>query len=141
MNQSDTREGDLKFLAGEDLTGLEGRIVKLYSDANVAKLGLIVSTAERLAFVVIEGAAAGQFATVRPWVGDRNIRVTVLGTVYPGNIIVLADPGTPANRGKVQALPNIVGTHRAVGFAEEYGVDGQAVRIRPIMLGDFTITP
>lgn len=140
-NQSDTRVGDLKFLAGEDLTGKEGRVVKLYSDGNVAKLGLIVSTAERLAYVVIEGAASGEYVTVRPWVGDRNVRVTVLGTVYPGNIVVLADPSVVADRGKVQALPNIVGTHRAVGFAEEYGVDGQAVLIRPIMLGDFEITP
>jgi hypothetical protein len=141
MSQSNTRVGDLKFLAGEDLTGKEGLVVKLYSDSNVAKVGLIVSNAERLAYVLIEGAVAGKYVTVHPWNTDRNVRVTMKDTVYPGNIVVLADPSVVGDRGKVRALPNIVGTYRAVGFAEEYGVDGQTVLIRPLMLGDFTITP
>ncbi|MDD4175075.1 MAG: hypothetical protein PHN34_12620, partial [Kiritimatiellae bacterium] len=55
------------------------------------------------------------------------------GTCNPGDVIVLADTGTAADKGKVRALPAAAGTYRGLGIAEEKGVDGQSVLFRPAM--------
>ena len=61
------------------------------------------------------------------------------GTCNPGDVMVLADTGTAADKGQVRALPAAAGTYRGLGIAEEKGVDGQLVLFRPAMIGNVTV--
>ena len=54
-------------------------------------------------------------------------------------MLVLADVGTAADKGKVRALPTAGGTYRGLAIAEEAGVDGQLVLARPEMIGNITV--
>jgi len=140
MSQSNTREGDLEFLAGEDLTGKEGYVVKIHSVDGEPRMKVPTIANDRAVFVLVKGAVEGDWVTVRPMDGSRNVRLRLKGTTYPGNILVLADPATAADRGMVRDLPNIEGTWRCVALAEEAGIDGQLVLCRP-HVADYTITP
>lgn len=139
MSQSNTREGDLEFVAGEDLTGKEGYVVKIHSVNGEPRMKVPTLANDRAIFVLVQGGAEGRLVTVRPMDGTRNVRLRLKGATYPGNLLVLADPGTVADRGMVRDLPNVVGTHRAVAVAEESGVDGQLVLCRP-HVADYEIT-
>ena len=140
MSQSNTRVGDVRFLAGEDLTGKEGRLVRILADGNVGKVRLPTYATDSAAFVLLEGGAAGQWVALRPLEPARNVRVPLKGACLPGQVLVLADTGVVEDRGKVRVLPNEVGTHRGRGIAEEVGEDGQLILMRPY-LADHTITP
>lgn len=54
--------------------------------------------------------------------------------------LVLADPGTAADKGKVRVLPAAAGTYRVLAIAEEKGVDGQLVLCRPAMVGNVVVS-
>ena len=56
--QSNTQVGDLQQVAGVDLTGLEGRLVKLEAVAGKAAVVLPDGDTDLVPFVVLEGAAA-----------------------------------------------------------------------------------
>jgi len=140
MSQSNTREGDLEFLAGEDLTGKEGYVVKIHSVNGEPRMKVPTMANDRAVFVLLEGGAEGELVSVRPMDGHRNVRLRLKGVTYPGNVLVLANPATAADRGMVVDMPNEVGTRRAVALAEEYGIDGQLVLCRPYV-ADFTIDP
>lgn len=61
---------------------------------------------------------------------DRNqsVNLWLKGTCVPGDKLVLADPATAGDEGKIT-----VGTSGfIIGIAEEAGEDGQAVRVRPL---------
>ncbi len=139
MSQSNTRVGDFPVAAGEDLSGMEGRLVKLSHDAGAAQVVLPTDNGDHALFVLLEGVAAGRQAGVRPIEAGRNVRLRLVGTCNPGDVLVLADVATPANKGKVRVLPAEAGTYRALAVAEEAGVDGQLVLARPAMLGAITV--
>ena len=82
-------------------------------------------------FVVIDGAEAGKNASLRPLNAERNVRVPLKGTCNPGDVLVLADVATAADKGKVRTLPTAAGTYRGLLIAEEAGIDGQLVLARP----------
>jgi len=67
------------------------------------------------------------------------VRVALKGTCNPGDVLVLADVATAADKGKVRALPAVAGTYRGLGIAEQAGVDGQLVLVRPVMIGNVTV--
>ncbi len=140
MSQSNTRVGDIRVLAGESLAGLAGRLVVMTHDTGVAEVKLPAAVADLALYVVIEGGADGALVSVRPIQAERNARVTLKGTCNPGDVLVLADPATAADAGKLRALPSAAGTYRGLGIAEEAGVDGQLVLFRPAMLGDLVVT-
>jgi hypothetical protein len=140
MSQSNTRTGDLRVLAGEDLTDMEGRLVKLGHDTGVAEVALPADNADYAVFVLIEGGADGELVSVRPVQSDRNVRVTLKGTCNPGDVLVLADVGTAADKGKMRVLPAVAGTYRGIGLAEEIGIDGQLVLVRPALIGNITVS-
>ena len=140
MSQSNTRVGDFRVLAGEDLSGLEGRLVKLTHDGGVAEVKLPAANGDNTLYVVIEGGADGKLVSVRPIQAERNVRVPLKGTCNPGDVLVLADVGTAADKGKLRALPADAGSYRGLGIAEEEGVDGQLVLFRPAMLGEVVVT-
>ena len=54
--------------------------------------------------------------------------------------MVLADVATAADKGKVRVLPAAAGTYRGLGIAEQVGVDGQLVLVRPAPIGNITVS-
>ena len=140
MSQSNTRLGDIRVLAGEDLTGMEGRLMELTHDTGVPEVKLPNANGDNAVYLLIEGAADAAPVSVRPIEAGRNVRLVLSGTCNPGDMLVLADVGTPADKGKVRALPTAPGTYRVLAVAEELGVDGQLVLARPAMIGNKTVT-
>lgn len=139
MSQSNTRVGAIRVLAGENLTGKEGHLVKLTHDGGVAEVVLPNDVADYAVYVLNEGAADGKLVSVQPIDGERNIRAVLNGTCNPGDVIVLAAiDGT--DDGKVQALPATADVYFGIGIAEEAGVDGQLVLVRPAPLGSIVVT-
>ena len=86
-----------------------------------------------------DDGVGGDPVAVRPLHADRNVRITLKGTCNPGDVLVLADLATAADKGKVRVLPVVAGTYRGLGIAEQVGVDGQAVLVRPVMIGNVTV--
>ena len=140
MSQSNTRVGDLPVAAGEDLSGMEGRLVKLSHDGGKAEVVLPAANGDYAFYVLLEGAADGATVSVRPVEAGRNVRLRLKGTCNPGDVLVLADVATPADKGKVRTLPSSAGTYRGLAVAEEAGVEGQLVLARPAMVGAIEVT-
>jgi len=137
--QSDTRVGDLPLVAGEDLTGMEGRLAVLGNDAGKPVVGLPDAATDVAAFVVIEGAAAGASTTVRPLESGRNVRLRLSGDCVPGAVLVAADPTDPLLRGLVAVVPTVAGTYRGLAIAEQAGETGQLVLARPMAVGNIEV--
>ena len=140
MSQSNTRVGDFRVLAGEALTGMEARLVKLTHDTGVAEVKLPEANSDHVLYLVMEGGADAKLVTVRPMQADRNVRITLKGTCNPGDVMVLADVATAVDKGKVRVLPTAAGTYRGIGIAEQVGVDGQLVLVRPAAIGNITVS-
>ena len=139
MSQSDTRTGDFRCLAGEDLTGMEGRVLKLTHDGGVAEAVLPSDNGDYALWVLLNGAVDGENVDVRPLAPCRNVRLKLKGACNPGDVLVPADVGTAGDRGMVRALPADAGTYRGLCVAEEAGVDGQLVLARPALIGLVTV--
>jgi len=139
MSQTNTKSGDIAFTAGEDLTEKNGHLVKLTHDTGVPELKLPAAITDLAIFAVVDGSADTKKTTVRPLSGERNIRVKLKGTANPGDLLVLADPATPADAGKVRILPAVDGTYHVLGIAEEAGTDGQLLAMRPYAFGDLVV--
>ena len=137
MSQSNTRVGDIRVKAGENLTGKEGYLAKM-NDAWGPVVELVKFTGDRPLYVVVEGVAVSKLASVRPLESGRNVRLVLSGTCNPGNTLV-AMVEAEANNGKVQALPAEPGTYLGVAIAEEAGIDGQLVLARPAAIGNVVV--
>jgi len=132
--QSDTRGGDLPLVAGEELTGMEGRLAVLGNDAGKPVVVLPDAATDVAAFVVIEGAA-----TVRPLESGRNVRLRLSGDCVPGDLLVAADPTDPLLRGLVSVVSAVAGTYRGLAIAEQAGETGQLVLARPMAVGNIEV--
>ena len=141
MSQSNTRVGDIRVLAGADLTGMEDRLVVLGQNDGVPQVALPAANGDLTLYLLIEGGSSGKLVSVRPLDAGRNMRVALKGTCNPGDVMVLADVATAADKGKVRVLPAVAGTYRGLGIVEQVGVDGQLVLVRPAMIGNVTVTP
>ena len=140
MSQSDVRVGSFRVLAGEDLTGKEGFLVKLTHDTGVPEVKLPAAVTDYALYLVINDGADAEPVDVTPLEAGVNVRVPLKGTCNPGDVLVLADTGTAADQGKVRALPVAAGTYRGLAVAEEKGVDGQRVLCRPAMIGNVVVS-
>ena len=140
MSQSNTRVGDFRVLAGEDLTGKEGCLVKMGHDTGVPEVTLPAANSDLTLYILMEDGADGKLVSVRPVQADRNVRLILKGTCNPGDVMVLADVATAADKGKVRVLPAAAGTYRGLGIAEQVGVDGQLVLVRPAPIGNITVS-
>ena len=139
MSQSDVRRGSFRVLAGEALTDLENYLVKLTHDTGVPEVLLPTSNDDYALYLVLDGAADAENVDVEPLEAGQSCRITLKGTCNPGDVLVLADVGTAADKGKVRALPAAAGTYRGLAIAEEKGVDGQYVLCRPALIGVITV--
>lgn len=134
--QTDIREGKLPFNSGEDLTDKEGHLVKINSDGDVV---LPTAITDHAIYLVVSGDVADKKSIVQPFTGERNHRVRTEGIGSAGDLLVLADTGTAADKGKVRKIPTDAGTYRVVAIAEEGFVDDQLVLARPYAGGNIVV--
>jgi hypothetical protein len=129
--QSNTQIGPISVIANEALTGKEGYLAVLVEDTNVLEAKLPDTVLELALFVITEGAAAGAYAELMPLEPGKNIRMKLKGTCNPGDVLKLYTPdGT--HDGKVAAIGSTAGIYFSPGVAEEEGVDGQLLLVRPM---------
>jgi len=138
--QTNTRTGDIVVAANEDLTGKEGRLALILSDSGTPKAALPDDVADRVLYVILEGAAAGYSVTLRPLSPYRNVRVKLSGTCVPGDRLTLAAINGTLD-GQAVKLPASTDDYFVWGIAEESGQDGQDVLARPYLgAGVVTVT-
>ena len=128
--QSNVQVGAVVVLAYATLEDKEGYLAELINDNGTAKVQLPSAVTDLAIYLILEGAAAGQRASVQPLESGRNVRVKLKGTCNPGDKLCLADVATPADAGKVRTIPSANGTYYGFMVAEEVGVDGQLVKAR-----------
>lgn len=130
--QSNTKKGDIVLPAHSDLTGKENYLVAVVNDSGKAKLDLPSSTDDLAVYVLASGATAGNDAAAESPSENENFRAVLKGTCVPGDKLVLADPTTAADAGKLRKQPTTAGTWRLFAVAEESGVDGQFILARRV---------
>ncbi len=140
MSQSNSRVGDFLVVAGANLTGMQDRLVVMGQNSGVAEVTLPAANSDLAVYVLLEAGANGELVSVRPMQSERNVRIALKGTSNPGDVLVLADVATATDKGKVRVLPTAAGTYRGLGIAEQAGVDGQLVLMRPVMIGNVTVS-
>jgi hypothetical protein len=130
--QTNTKEGPIRILAGENLTGKEGFFVKLTHDTGVAEVVLPNDVADDELYLLLEGGADGETVTIEALSPHKQFRAKLKGTCNPGDDLTLgAVDGT--DDGKVRTLPATADTYFVFARAEEKGVDGQLVLLRPLL--------
>lgn len=128
--QSNTQQGAKPFNSGEALTGKEGYLAVLVDGGSIADLLLPTAVSQLALFIIDEGGAEDADSAVIPLVTGEERRVKANGTGSAGAILVLEDPGTPANKGKVRTIPATEGVYFSPGIAQEDFVDEQLVNMR-----------
>lgn len=129
-NQSNTQAGPRPYLAGADLTGMEGRLAVMTSTG----LQLPSASTDRAIYLILEGAASGGEATAVALDSSRNFRVYADGTGDKGvELSISVESGKAGMVRDFDALES--GSQRIVAIAEEDFVDGQLVLLRPYAFG------
>lgn len=128
--QTNTKQGDLVVIAGDDLSAKAGCLVKISNDGGVAKAYLPDALTDVACYVVLEGAEAGSHATLRPLESGRSVRVVANSTtIVAGDKIVGYASGHEG-----EATEYSAGDAFIVGVAEQAAATaGQLVLIRPIL--------
>jgi hypothetical protein len=120
--QGDCKCGALAFVAGENLSAATGLLVKLSSAGKAVKP---VAVSDIAPYVVACGAFEGYLCGVVPLTSAANCRIVLKGACQAGALLVSAGDGRVES-----GAPS--GSAVPVGVAEEAGVDGQRVLLRPL---------
>lgn len=128
--QSNTVQGSRKFNSGESLVGKEGFLVALVDAGSIAELVLPTTASQLALFLVDMGVAEDENSDAQPLVTGDERRMIAKGAGSAGDILALADPSTPADKGKVRAAPATQGIYFSPGVAQEDFADGQHVLVR-----------
>lgn len=125
QKQTDCRFGGVAFAAGEDLSLKTGYLARLNAGGDLV---LPQSAGEITPYVLTQGADQGYLCGAVPLTSAGNCRVKLAGTCEAGDLLVAKGDGR-VETGVIggEALP--------VGTAEEKGVDGQHVLLRPLCVG------
>jgi len=123
--QGDCKCGALVFVAGENLSAATGLLVKLSPAGKAVKPGAVSDIAP---YVVACGAFEGYLCGVVPLTSAANSRIVLKGACQAGSLLVSVGDG------RVEA-GTLSGSAVPVGVAEETGVDGQRVLLRPVTVG------
>lgn len=119
-NQSNTRPvGPFPVLAGEDLTGKLSRLVVLSHDTGVPEVLLPTDNKALALFLLNDEGVDGEMVEVEPLIPGKTYRTTLKDAVNPGDVLVLADVGTAADKGKLRKLPAAAGLYVQIGIADE----------------------
>lgn len=140
MSQTNVKSGPIVARCGEDLTNAADLLAAMVNEGGIATMYLPTSQDDLVPYLVLEGAEAGENGSFMPLHPAQNIRIPIVGTCNPGDTLVLADPEVAGQPGKVTVLPAAAGSYRGIGIAEEQGVDGQLLLLRPLPLGVITVT-
>lgn len=130
--QSNTIRGALAVNSSEDLSLKNGYLVKLIDGGSIAEAALPEAITDLALYLVTDGVEEDDYSTINPLDPDKQCRVKAKGSGSAGAVLVLADPSTAADAGKVRALPSTGGLYFSPGIAEEDFVDGQLVKTRPL---------
>ena len=140
MSQTNVKSGPIPAVCGEDLSNAADHLAALTNETGTPTIYLPTAQEDLVPYLILEGAAVGETGSFMPLHSNQNIRVPIVGTCSPGDTLVLADPEVEGQPGKVAVLPADPGIYRGVGIAEEQGVDGQLLLLRPLPLGVITVT-
>jgi hypothetical protein len=128
--QSNTRFGAFEVIAKDALTGLEGYLVMLVNDGGVLKAALPDAVTDLALHVIVEGAAAGSYATVQPLAHAQEVRIKSNGVIACGARVKLATPnGT--DDGKIVTIGTSAGVYFSPGICKEVVADEQLALIQP----------
>ncbi|MFA5263209.1 MAG: hypothetical protein WC378_05240 [Opitutaceae bacterium] len=118
-DQSNTRPvGPFSVLAGEDLTGMRSRLCVLTHDTGVPEAKLPTDNNALALFLLNDEAADTERTEVEPLIPGKTYRTPLKDAVNPGDALVLADIGTPADKGKLRKLPATAGVYVQIGIAD-----------------------
>ena len=140
MSQTNVQTGSVSMPCGADLTAHADHLAVLSHSGGVPQMILPASLTAPALYLILAGAATGENGDFQPLTPDRNVRLPLIGTCNPGDTLVIANPSVAGQPGKVCALPATAGTYRAIGIAEEKGITGQLILVRPANLGLITVT-
>lgn len=133
--QTNTQRDILVVPAVGDLSGFVGRLAKLVAINGKARARLPEADTDPALYVIDDVRPDGKVELL-PLHASRNFRVVLKGICSVGDPICLALGG---DAGKVQAVPAVDGQYTVRGYAEDDGVDGQHIRIRPYAGGVVTV--
>jgi hypothetical protein len=133
--QSNIQHDRLVVPSAHDLSGMVGRLAKLVSVNGKAAARLPEADADAALYVIDDVRADGKVELLALH-GGRNYRVVLQGTIALGDPVVLS---LADHAGKVRGVPNVNGDYTVRGFAEDNGVDGQQIRVRPALAGVITV--
>ena len=136
-SQSNTQRGDRVAVAGETLTGMEGRLVRLVNSSGSPVVKLPDSVADEVLFVLVEGAASGADVTIRPLEHGMQFRAYIDGACVTGDSLTLATIDATKD-GKIVKVPDGAGTYFRVGVAEQSAADGSLALFRFLPLAMVT---
>lgn len=137
MSQTNVQTGRFPIVASEAISA--ARLVVPINAAGVLNVRLPNDKTDETPYVVIDTVASAAEADCEPLSPGKQVRVTLSGTCNPGDQLVLATPNGTVD-GMVVVLPAVAGTYSMVGIAEESGVDGQNVLLRPVGRRLITVT-
>lgn len=106
------------------------RLVVLTHDTGDPEFKLPAANTDDAFYLLLEAGVDNDIVDVEPLCNGREVNVVLKGTCSPGDNLCLADVATPADKGKVRAIPVGAGTYRPFLKAEAVGVDGQLVQAR-----------
>lgn len=138
-SQTNTQQGPISIQAGADLTGAEGKLVKLGNSSGTPIVTTIAAITDRPFGVVLEGAASGSKAIIQPLAGISQVRIVAKGSGATG---ALAVPATTGDFGKVRADAAGLGggSSALVGIFMESFTDGQLALVTPLSGATVTLT-
>jgi hypothetical protein len=116
--QSNTHQGQIEVIAGDNLTGKEGYLVKVVDNAGTLNAYLPAAVTDEALFIVGEGAVAGALATLIPLVAGNQYRAYLGITTIVGGDKIVAYGGGAAGQAMEYAGS---GAAFIVGCAEEVG--------------------
>lgn len=141
MLQTHVQPGILTLDATADLTGKRGYLVKIVNNANVPNFALPSAVTDICTHIITDdGTVVGAVSTnveAAPLNQAGQILVKVKGAILPGAQVVIADPATAADAGKIRTLPTTTnGTYAAVGvLSDKTGADGDFRLVSPVAVG------
>lgn len=138
--QSNVLQGPRIFVAAESLAGKEGYLAVVSNADGKPQAALPAAITAPAFYMVHDGGALGDEISLAPIIQGELYRIPLKETCVPGDELVLADPATAADKGKVRKLPTAAGTYRVLFVAEESGVDGQFTLCRACHLGNVTVS-